>query len=113
MNQCTPSTISKDTYLLLLGAGIGVGLGILLAPRSGQATRHAIRDGVNSGKAYVASQGQDLAEKATDLVEQGRGIVDQGRETLEKGRGSITAALDAGRQAYRETVGPISSERNL
>jgi len=109
MNDCTPSSMSKDTCLLLLGAGIGVGLGILLAPRSGQATRNAIRDGVNSGKAFVARQGEDLADKATELVEQGRGIVDQGRETLEKGRGTLNAALDAGRQAYRETVGPVVS----
>ena len=101
MNDCTSSTMSKDTCLFLLGAGLGVGLGILLAPRSGQATRDAIRDGVNTGKAYVARQGQDLAEKAAEVAE-------QGRETLEKGKGSLTAALDAGRQAYRETVGPSS-----
>ena len=101
MNDCTPCTtsnISKDTCLFLLGAGLGVGLGILLAPRSGHATRNAILEGVNSGKAYVARQGQDLAEKAAEIAE-------QGRETLEKGKGSLTAALDAGRQAYRETVG--------
>ncbi len=88
---------ATDALLFMVGAGLGVGLGIILAPKSGQETRDAIREKVSNGKEFVARQGNELKAKATDLA-------DKSKETLERHRSSVTAALDAGRQAYRETV---------
>jgi len=101
MNDHTQSTMSKDTYLFLLGAGVGSGLALLLAPRSGQDTRNALRSSVNEGKIFMTRQGQDLADKACDMAE-------EGRETLERGRDTLTAAVDSSRQAYREATGQSS-----
>jgi len=98
----------SDVLLFLAGAGLGLGLGMLLAPKSGQETREAIRGRVNDGKDYLVRQSRDLsrdlANKATDLADKASGLADKGRETLEKHKSSVSAALDAGRQAYRETV---------
>lgn len=52
---------------LLAGAGIGVGLGILLAPASGQETRAALRDkaaGVNSSLRDIAARATGVRSRA-------------------------------------------------
>jgi gas vesicle protein len=55
----------------LLGLGIGVGLGVLFAPMSGEQTRG------------------NLAQKAGDLADSARETFDQGRERVQKGIGAI------------------------
>ncbi len=114
-NYNSRGVCASDAYLFLAGAGLGLGLGMLLAPRSGQETRQAIRGKVNDGREYVARQGKDLtrelankaaelADKGKDLAEKGKDLAEKGKETIEKHRASVAAAVDAGRQAYRETV---------
>lgn len=98
----------NDFLLFLAGAGIGVGLGMLLAPKSGEETRQAIRGKAHEGKDYLARQSRDLtrevANRAAALADKASTLADKGRETVENQRSSVAAALDAGRQAYRETV---------
>ncbi len=55
----------------LVGLGIGVGLGVLFAPTSGEQTR------------------DNLAQKAGDLADSARETFDQGRERVQKGIGAI------------------------
>jgi len=101
MTHTNRTVCATDAFLFLAGAGLGVGLGVLLAPKSGAETRGAIRDKVGEGKEYVTRQGRDLSNKATNLAE-------KGKETIEKHRSSVAAAVDAGRQAYRETVSEMA-----
>ncbi len=51
----------------LVGLGIGIGLGVLFAPTSGEQTRSNIRDRAN-----------DLADTARETLEQGRQRVRSG-----------------------------------
>jgi len=51
----------------LVGLGIGIGLGVLFAPVSGEQTRGNIRDRAN-----------DLADSARETIEQGRERVRRG-----------------------------------
>lgn len=57
----------------LAGLGIGIGLGILFAPMSGEDTRN-----------NLTQRASDLADSARDLVEQGR---DRVRSTVSAIRG--------------------------
>jgi gas vesicle protein len=93
----------------LLGLGIGVAAGMLWAPRSGEETRQLLADRAGEGADYLRSRAQDGSEyvrqradefkqSATDLYEKGRSSVSRQRETL-------SAAVEAGKQAYREAVG--------
>lgn len=108
LNHNSRDVCANDVLLFLAGAGIGVGLGMLLAPKSGQETRQAIRGKVDEGKDYLTRQGRDItrdvANRASTLADKASHLAEKGRETVEKQRESVTAALDAGRQAYRETV---------
>jgi hypothetical protein len=52
---------SSHAVAMLLGIGIGVGVGTLLAPASGEETRHAIRDRVTDMKNKVAESASSAA----------------------------------------------------
>ncbi|MBY0503765.1 MAG: YtxH domain-containing protein [Bryobacteraceae bacterium] len=98
----------NDAFLFLVGAGLGVGLGILLAPKSGRETREAIRDGIAEGQDYLARQSRvverDVSRKASHLAGQASDFVEKGKEAIEGYGSSVAAAVDAGREAYRSTV---------
>jgi gas vesicle protein len=80
-----------------LGLGIGVACGILFAPNSGEETRRAIRSKAEESKDYLRRKGDELRESTNELV-------DRGRSALQRQKDQLSAAVEAGRQAYRETV---------
>ena len=80
-----------------LGLGLGVAVGILFAPKSGQETRQLIRNKASEGSDYLARRSGELRESAGDLL-------DRGRSAINRQRDSLAEAVEAGKQAYRETV---------
>ncbi len=93
---------NKFTYFVL-GFGIGVAVGILFAPQSGEETRELIRSKAGEGKDYLKRRGEALYESASDLVDKGKSAVSRQRDQL-------SAAVEAGKQAYREAVGKGGDE---
>ncbi len=87
----------KRFSYFFLGLGLGVAVGILFAPQAGSETRDLIRSKAGEGKDYVKRRSEELRESAADLVERGKAEVSRQKENL-------AAAVDAGRQAYREAV---------
>lgn len=85
----------------LLGVAVGVGVGLLFAPKSGEETREILKNKADEGKEYLKKQTADLRESAgataNDLMEKGRGVINRQRDNLND-------AIEAGRQAYREKV---------
>jgi gas vesicle protein len=86
----------------LLGGLTGAALAILYAPRPGTETREMlggrIREGAERGKELrkkVKTRGREMLDEASEYV-------DRQREGLEKRKERVAAAVDAGRQAYRE-----------
>jgi gas vesicle protein len=80
---------------LLAGMGIGAILALLFAPKSGEETRELISRKAGEGRDYVKAKGLELRQDAEDLVEKAKGVVNQQKEQL-------SAALEAGKQAYHE-----------
>ncbi|MFB3827644.1 MAG: YtxH domain-containing protein [Bryobacteraceae bacterium] len=81
----------------LAGLGIGVGIGMLFAPRTGAETRQQIKTKAGEGKEYLKQRGSELKDQASELIE-------KGREALSRQRDNLADAMEAGKQAYRETV---------
>jgi gas vesicle protein len=81
----------------LLGLGVGIGIGMLFAPKSGSDTRQMIKDKAGEGTDYVKQRGTDLRDSAGDLLA-------KGKEALGRQKDSISEAVEAGKQAYRDTV---------
>jgi len=87
----------KKLSYFFLGMGIGVAVGILFAPKSGEETRELIRSKAGEGKDFLKRRGEEARESATEWVERGRTAVGRQKEQL-------SAAVEAGKQAYREAV---------
>jgi gas vesicle protein len=88
------STGEKALYFML-GAFIGAATALLLAPRSGEETRKLIVTKARESADLVANQTKGVADKTSDYIERGKDILQQQRDQL-------AAALEAGKQAYRE-----------
>ncbi len=81
----------------LLGLGVGVGIGMLFAPKSGQETRELIKNKTGEGADYLKKRSEELKQTAAEWV-------DKGKEALSRQKEHLADAMEAGRQAYRETV---------
>ena len=87
------SSGSKISYFLV-GLGIGALVGILFAPKSGDETREFLSQRAEEGKEYAQRKARELRERADDLME-------RGKQVASKQKDSISAAVDAGREAYQ------------
>jgi gas vesicle protein len=85
---------SKLSYFFL-GLGIGVAVGVLFAPKSGEETRGFIRDKAGEGVDFVKRRSEDLRDTATETI-------DRTKDKLRRQKDNLAAAVDAGKQAYRE-----------
>jgi gas vesicle protein len=79
----------------LAGLGIGAVLALLFAPRSGEETRDMIAAKAGEGRDFVKTKADELRQQAEEAVEKGKDLVTKQKELL-------SAALEAGRQAYQE-----------
>jgi gas vesicle protein len=86
----------------LLGLGVGVAIGMLFAPKSGQETREIIKNKTGEGTDYLKQRGAGLKQTASEWV-------DKGKDALGRQKDNLTDAVEAGKQAYRETVGGAES----
>ncbi len=87
---------SKFSYFAF-GLGLGIAVGVLFAPKSGEETREFIRSKADESKDYMRRRGDELRTQASDVVERGRTVVNRQRDNL-------SAAVEAGKQAYRDAV---------
>jgi len=87
------NTGSKVSYFLV-GLGIGALVGILFAPKSGEETREFLAQKAEEGKEYAQKKARELRERAEDLVDRGKNVAARQKE-------SLSAAVEAGREAYQ------------
>ncbi|MGI8741429.1 MAG: YtxH domain-containing protein [Bryobacteraceae bacterium] len=91
-----------------LGLGLGVAVGMLFAPKTGAETRDLLANKADEGKEYLRRRSEDLRDSASDLLDKGRDLVSKQKDQLD-------AAVQAGKQAYRDTVsssGPAGGQVN-
>ncbi len=93
---------SKLSYFAF-GLGLGLAIGVLFAPKSGEETREYIRVKADEGRDYLRRRGDELREKAEDAFDRGRATVSRQRENL-------AAAVEAGKPAYRDAVSGRAAE---
>jgi len=79
----------------LAGLGIGAVIALLFAPRSGKETRDMIVQKAEEGRDFVVNKSEEIRKQAEDAVEKGKDLVNKQKELL-------SAALEAGKQAYQD-----------
>jgi gas vesicle protein len=111
------SEVSTRLAYLLIGGGIGAVLALLFAPKSGQELRGDIADVTRKGidrtretATQIGSRAGEYYEvtrdRASELYSSAAGkageLADAAREAARGKSGQLTAALEAGKQAYAE-----------
>lgn len=85
---------SRLAYFLV-GGGIGAVVALLFAPRSGRETRDLIAQRATEGRERVSSASRNVSDKVSTYI-------DKGKEMVATQKEQISAAIEAGKQAYRE-----------
>jgi len=93
----------------LVGAGIGAITALLFAPKSGSATRKGLDYARDTGREIgerATEAYQTGVERASDLTTRGKEAVsdltDRGKDLISRQKGQFSAAIEAGKQGYRE-----------
>lgn len=71
---------------LITGLLLGAGLGLLLAPRPGEATRAQLREKALELEERAKEAAARARERAEELAERGRQAVEEGREAAQRAR---------------------------
>jgi gas vesicle protein len=102
MSDDRGSNASGVILSFLLGGLTGAALAILFAPRSGKETRDLLEERMREG----AERGRVIKDKAAvrgrEILDDAAGFVDRQRESVERRKERLSAAVEAGRQAYRD-----------
>ena len=116
----------------IAGLGVGALVGILYAPKSGRETREELAQGAREGTEYLRNRSRQAMDQVSTMVDKGREqmgeYVDRSREVVDRGRAHwedfvergrnlvndqssrVSAAVEAGREAYRSSGAPGASQ---
>jgi len=81
---------------LLIGIGIGMIAGVLLAPRSGEEIRRDVRRSANEGLDYLNQQADKVRDRAGN-------VVTKGKEWIARQSDSVQSATET-RKPYHEQI---------
>jgi gas vesicle protein len=99
----------------LIGAAVGAGIALLMAPRSGVETRRGIRRSAERVRDAAQRAAQDVTDNVVDTFQDARRRVeeqiDTAREAIELRTRQVTSAVEAGRAAAQEAR--LDLERRL
>ena len=93
---------SSNLLFFLVGGLAGAAIALLYAPRSGRETREMLSEKLGE----ATDRGRDLKDqvmaRSRELMDEAGDYVGRQRDTLDSRRERLAAAIEAGRQAYRE-----------
>ena len=96
-NQETTCSGQAVALAFLGGAVAGVVAGFLLAPKSGEETRRAV-------KGYVRRVEEEVLEKAKEARAALDGTIEHGKHFIAEKAGDVEAAAKAGRETLKEKM---------
>lgn len=98
------SASGTGAIAFLLGGLIGAGVGLLLAPKSGQETRKQIMGMAENAKGTTEDYYERVKKSVVAALESGEGFLEEKKE-------AITGAVKAGMEAYQKARRPDQNEQ--
>lgn len=71
---------------LLAGVGMGAGVALLFAPKTGRELRRYLSRMAEDSRERLAEGGQDVLEKSKQVLERGKNVVEEALDFVERGR---------------------------
>jgi len=79
------------------GLGIGMVIGMLVAPQSGRDTRDAIREKAAEGRDRMIHEAEEFRDQAAAWLE-------RGKEAVQRQKEGIVAGFEEGKKAYQSVA---------
>ena len=102
MSDDRGSNASGVILSFLLGGLTGAALAILFAPRSGRETRELLEERMREGAERSRAVKDKVVGRSREMLDDAAGYVERQREGLDRRKERLSAAVEAGRQAYRD-----------
>jgi len=80
---------AERLFLILAGMGIGAGVALLFAPKSGKATRKYLSRMAEDGRDKVAESSEEFMDRGKKAYEHGKAVVDEAMEYIDRGRRAV------------------------
>ena len=93
----------------ILGALVGAGVALLLAPRSGSDTRRLLRDYAARTKDELAEDVACGAQALDSGIQRGQEFVEKGKQSLHEAGRQAKAYAEAGSKAVQDTKDELTS----
>ncbi len=97
--------ITVNDKLIYLGAGCGIGLilGLLFAPQTGEETRHTLTNKVDdlTQKVQEKVQQSGIGDRASETW---HNVVEKGKNVANIGRSRLNESIEAGKRKYSESI---------
>lgn len=106
MDDDSDSGASSVILAFLLGGLTGAALALLYAPRSGQETRDLLSERARDTADRSRLVKDELVGKGRAALDDAASYVDRQKHELESRKERLQAAVEAGRQVYREERQP-------
>lgn len=81
---------STESFLwMLAGLGLGAGIALLFAPKTGRDTRRYLSRLAEQGRDRVVETGEEFVDRGKKVYEQGKAVVDEAIEFVDRGRRAV------------------------
>ena len=74
---------------MLAGMGLGAGVALLFAPKSGRETRRYLSRLAREGRERVLDTGEEFVDRGKKVYEHGKAVVDEAMEFVDRGRRAV------------------------
>ena len=106
---------SGENFLyFLIGSFVGASVALLMAPKSGRETRDIIAGKAREGADYLSTKSREVADRVETtkrtLQNQATELVDRSVDVLSRQKEQLSAAIEAGKSAYREEKEKLRQE---
>ena len=80
---------SEKFLWMLAGLGVGAGVALLFAPKTGRETRKYLKRVAEEGRDKVKESGEEVFDKGKEIYERGKAVVDEAMEFVDRGRRAV------------------------
>ena len=80
---------AERVFLIMAGMGIGAGVALLFAPKTGKETRKYISRMAEDGRDKVVETSEEFMDRGKKAFEHGKTVVDEAMEYIDRGRRTV------------------------
>ena len=83
------SKSGEKVLWMLAGLGIGAGVALLFAPKTGRDTRRYLKRMAEEGRDKVVETGEEALGKGKEVYERGKAVVNEAMEFVDRSRRAV------------------------